>query len=150
MALYSKLEDEMDKFTFLCNTPTITPTVGSQYNNSGSVFSIISTINIVYWRTFIYAQRITGTNDPTYWWTLSRAMGTGDATLTFYSFADWRLINVLDWWVTEVNTKHKYAWMYNDVFSKCQVWIWLYTFSSASTPKLNDFYWEYNQINNDL
>jgi len=124
--------------------------VGATYTNNSSTFTVVSVSNIVYGRTFINTRRTTGTTDPTYGGNLTKATGTWDATISFYSSADWRLVSVLDGWVTEINTKHKYAWMYNDIFSKCQLGIWLYTFSADSTPKLNDFYREYNQINNDL
>lgn len=65
-------------YTFTVATPSVSPTAGATYTNNGITYTVVS-----------YSSNslvCTGTGYPTASGTLTKASGTGDATLTFTAF----------------------------------------------------------------
>ena len=150
IAIYSKINDETDRITFFTQSTTITPTVWVTYSQWSTIFTVISTQKDINWWTWIYAQITTDNWLPTKWWTITKISWTGDATISYESYVNMRLIWWIDWADSSNTSKYKYMNMYNELFNKIQFAVWLHTTSSANSPRINDFTWEYNQITNDL
>lgn len=66
---------------FFIATPTVTPGIGATYTNNGCTFTVLSTVG---W-PWLVMQATSGYAQPQFSGTLTKATGTGDATVTFYA-----------------------------------------------------------------
>lgn len=151
--LYSKVDDETDRYTFYCASYTTLPTAWATYTHNWDTYTVIWTKYDAAAHLWIEMQNNTASPTwPTYIaWTLTKSTWTWDATLSFTNWVNFRLVELIDWSATGITTKYKYPWIYTIPFNKLQfalgmIWYW----SGLTSPKINDFTWEYNQITNDL
>ena len=148
--LYARVDDETDKFTFYAESYSVAPSVWAIYTCNTNTYTIVATYNDSLWRIWITTQQTVWINWTTNTGTLTKATGTGDTSINYTSMTSARLVSLIDGSVSYLSGKYKFPWMLNIPFNKLQFGLWLKSFSTFITPKLNDFYREYNQINNDL
>lgn len=147
--VYGRVNDEIDKFTFYCSSYTTIPTVWSVYSNNSSNYTVLWT-KTDGTRLWIYTQSNLVNVPSPLSLTLTNVSGTGDATYPWVSYVPYRLIELIDWSQSSINTVNKYPWMYSIPFNKIQFALWIQKISWFNSPKITDFTWEYNQITNDL
>lgn len=150
MPLYSRLNDEVDKYTFYKSSYSVLPTAGATYTHNSSTYTVIDVRTSVDGKMWINTQRTTWTSLPTTTWTLTKATGTGDASIAFTVVNNYRLYWLIDWSLAEHYSAYKYILVYSEKFNKIQFAIWLQTDNATYTPRLRDFIRGFNQIDNDL
>lgn len=74
--------------TYIFQIASGNATAAATYTNNGKTFTVVTTVAT---GTEIF---MTGTGDPTLGGTLTKASGTGDATLTFYAFRKPIIVNI--------------------------------------------------------
>lgn len=148
--IYSKVNDESDKFTFCAASYTTLPLAWATYTHNSSTYTVLSTTTSVWGKLWITAQRTTWTTIPTTTWTLTKSTWTWDSSVAFVYFVPYRIIWLVDGSNSTHLAEYRQPLMYNTMFNKIQFAIWATTDNAAYSPEIYSFTWEYNNIQNDL
>lgn len=149
LPIYARLDEETDKFTFYATSYTILPLEWANYTHNSSTYTVVSTKVSNVWWLWLTCQRTAWTTNPATTGTLSKAVWTGDATITFTYFTNYRCIWLVDGSDAIDLASYRKSFMYNELFNKIQFAIG-FVGTSTATPRLKDFYRVCNDIQNDL
>ena len=149
MPIYSRLDEELDKFTFYATSYTILPTAWATYTHNTSTYTVLSTMVTAGWGLLLTCQRTSGTALPTATGSLTKTAWTGDATITFTYYVNYRCIWLVDGWDATDLASYRKSLAYNTQFNEVQFAIGM-VWNNTYTPRFKDFIWVYNDILNDL
>jgi hypothetical protein len=157
IAIYSRIDDEVDKFTFIHYwSITTIPTAGATYTNNGRTFTVVSATKI--WTGSTAVAYIYCTSTPTPYvipnplatWTLTKSTWTWDSTITYDEYIPFRLVQTIDLITAPYWGNKRFSIMYSIGFNKIQFATGIVSRNSATTPSIFDFNCVYNELQNDL
>lgn len=148
LSVYYALDREVNYYTFVVdesvNNITTLPIVWAVYRTGTNSRFTVSKVTTQGNYTFIECTETTKEFTPRTATALTKVSGTGDSTITYIKFNNFRH----HWLITD-NTNRKYTSMIKQNFTEIQFRVELVTQDWKYSPEINDFTFVYDEITND-
>lgn len=148
MNVYYTLDRETNYYTFVVNESvnniTVLPTIWAVYRTGTNSRFEVTKVTTNSWYTFIETIETTKEFTPRIVTALTKVSGTGDSTITYIKFNNFRHLDI----ITDT-TVRKYFKVFPYDFTEVQFRVELISEDWMYTPEINDFTIVYDEEQND-